>query len=87
MKSWQKEYGMTMVSTLHPPYGEIPGWRKEGRLAIPPDLSLKHKIMFHIHDVAGPKHPSLPETLHQAAQLYWWPDMWNWIMRYVENCE
>jgi len=23
MKAWQKEYGTTMVSTLHPPYDEI----------------------------------------------------------------
>jgi len=41
MKLWGKEHNATTVSTLRPPYREIPGWRKEGRLAVPPDLSLK----------------------------------------------
>ena len=63
MKTWQREYGTTMVSTLRPPYGEIPGWRKEGRLVVPPNLSLKCKIMFHIHDAAGLKHPNRTKTL------------------------
>jgi len=87
MKTWQTEYATTTVSTLHPPYDEIRGWRKEGKLVIPPNLALKRKIMFHIHDVVGPKHPNLPETLRQTAQLYWWPDMKGWVMRYVENCK
>jgi len=41
MKNWQKEHATTTDSTLRPPYSKIPGWRKEGRLAVPPDLSLK----------------------------------------------
>src|SRR5712671_2922151 len=87
MKTWEIEYDTTTVSTLHPPYDEVRGWRKEGRLVIPPNLALKRKIMFHIHDVVGPRHPSLSKTLHQTAQLYWWPDMKIWVMKYVENCE
>jgi len=87
MKEWQRKYDMTTISALCPPYGEIPGWRKEGRLAVPPNLSLKHKIMFHIHDVVGPKHPNRANTLQQTLQSYWWPDMEEWIMKYVENCE
>src|SRR5712675_3006607 len=31
MKAWQREHNATTISTLRPPYGEIPGWRKEGR--------------------------------------------------------
>jgi len=58
MKEWQREYDSTTTSTLHPPYGEIPGWRKQGRLVVPPNLTLKCKIMFHIHNAAGPKHPN-----------------------------
>jgi len=30
MKNWQKNYDATTTSTLCPPYGEIPGWRKQG---------------------------------------------------------
>src|SRR5712675_2092182 len=62
MKAWQKEHDMTMVSALHPPYDEIRGWRKEGRLAVPPNLALKRKIMFHVHDAVGPRHPNLFKT-------------------------
>src|SRR5712672_2775046 len=36
METWQKDHETTDVSTLRPPYGEIPGWRKEGKLAVPP---------------------------------------------------
>src|SRR5712671_4596715 len=87
MKTWQLEYGTTRVSTLRPPYGEIPGWRKEGRLVVPPSLSLKCKIMFHIHDTAGPKPPNRAKTIQQTLQSYWWPDAEKWVTRYVENCE
>jgi len=41
MKEWQRKYNATMISTLHPPYSKIPGWRKQGRLVVPPNLSLK----------------------------------------------
>jgi len=41
MKAWQKEHDMTTVSTLHLPYDKIRGWRKEGRLVVPPNLALK----------------------------------------------
>jgi len=67
MKAWQTEHGVTTVSTLCPPYNEVQGWRKDGRLAIPPNLALKHKVLFHIHDAMGPKHPNLARTLHQTT--------------------
>jgi len=86
MKAWQKDHEITDVSTLCPPYGEIPGWRKEGRLVVPPNLSLKRKIMYHVHD-APRKHPNRANTLRQTSWYYWWPDMENWIGKYVENCE
>jgi len=87
MKAWQKEHDTTTVSTLHPPYNEIQGWRKKGKLVVPPSLALKRKIMFHIHDAVGPKHPNLPKMLLQMTRLYWWPGMKAWVMRYMENCE
>jgi len=87
MREWQKKYDTTTVSALRPPYGEIPGWRKQGRLVVPPSLALKRKIMFHIHDAAGPKHPNRSNTLRQTLQSYWWPDAEEWITKYVDNCE
>src|SRR5712672_2445295 len=87
MKAWQTEHDTTTVSSLRPPYDEVRGWRKEGRLVIPPNLALKCKIMFHIHDAVGPRHPDLSKTLYQTARLYWWPDMKAWVTKYVKNCE
>src|SRR5882757_911641 len=87
MKEWQKEYDATTISALRPPYGEIPGWQKQGRLAVPPNLALKRKIMFHIHDAVGPKHPNKAATLRRTLQSYWWPDAEIWIKKYVDNCE
>jgi len=87
LKTWQREHNTTTVSTLRPPYGETPGWRKEGRLVVPPNLSLKCKIMFHIHDAVGPKHPNRAETLRQTLQSYWWPEAEEWVTKYVDNCE
>jgi len=63
LKEWQKKYDTTTLSALRPPYGEIPGWRKQGRLVVPPNLTLKRKIMFHVHDTVGPKHPTKTNTL------------------------
>jgi len=87
MKAWQAKYNTTTISTLRPPYGEISGWRKEGRLVVPPNLALKRKIMFHIHDAAGPKHPNRAKTIQQTLQSYWWPDAEEWIIKYVNNCK
>ena len=87
MKAWQREYNTTTTSTLRPPYGEIPGWRKTGRLVVPPDLSLKHKIMFHVYDAVGSKHPNLAKMLQQMLQSYWWPDTEEWVTKYIDNCE
>jgi len=87
MKEWQEEYNATTISALRPPYGEIPGWRKGGRLAVPPSLALKRRIMFHIHDTTGPKHPNKANTLRQTLQSYWWPDAEAWVTKYVDNCE
>src|SRR5712671_4162745 len=87
MKEWQKEYNATTTSALRPPYGEIPGWRKQGRLVVPPNLTLKRKIMFHVHDAVGLKHPNKANTLRQTLQSYWWPDAEEWVTKYVDNCE
>jgi len=87
MRDWQEKYDTTTDSVLRPPYGEIPGWRKTGRLVVPPDLSLKHKIMFHVHDAVGSKHPNLAKMLQQMLQSYWWPDTEEWVTKYVKNCE
>src|SRR5712671_514904 len=87
MKEWQEEYDTTTISALRRPYGEIPGWQKQGRLVVLPNLTLKRKILFHIHDTVGTKHPTKANTLRQTLQSYWWPDAEEWVTKFVTNCE
>jgi len=79
MKAWAERSRDNRHQHVRPPYGEIPGWRKEGKLVVPPNLSLKRTIMYHVHD-ALKKHPNQakhPTTRPQC--YYWWPDMKDWI--------
>jgi len=41
MKDWEEKYRITTRSLLKPPQGEITGWRKDGKLAVPPNLTIK----------------------------------------------
>src|SRR5712672_860224 len=42
--------------------------------------------MYHVHD-APRKHPNQADTLRQTSWRYWWPNMKDWIEKYVGNCE
>ena len=57
MKDWEDVHGVTTVSTLKPPQGEIPGWRKDGKLAIPPNLTMKREIMRVVYEGLLTGHP------------------------------
>src|SRR5712675_1214890 len=86
MKDWEDAHGVTTVSTLRPPQGEIPGWRKDGKLAIPPNLTMKREIMRVVHEGLLTGHPGRDETIAQTQRNYWWPDMQAWITDYVWGC-
>jgi len=68
---------------MKPPYGEIPGWRRNGRLVVPPDLTLKREIMRVVHKGLLTGHPSRDETIAQTHCKYWWPDLRLWVADYV----
>src|SRR5712672_3911380 len=86
MKDWEDAHGVTTVSTLKPPQGEIPGWRKDVKLAIPPNLSRRREIMRVVHEGLLTGHPGRDETIAQTQRNYWWPDMQAWITEYVQGC-
>jgi len=75
-----------MVSLLKPPQGEISGWRKDGKLAVPPNLTIKREIMRVVHEGLITGHPGRDETIAQTQRNYWWPDMRAWIADYVQGC-
>ena len=66
MKEWEKQYEITTISLLKPPQGEIPGWRKEGKLAVPPNLTIKCEIMRVVHEGLITGHPGQDETIAQT---------------------
>jgi len=86
MKEWEKQYRVTTVSLLKPPQGEIAGWRKEGKLAVPPNLTIKREIMRVMHEDLITGHPGRDETIAQTQRNYWWPDMQVWISEYIQGC-
>jgi len=86
MKDWEGRYGTTTVSLLKPPFGEIAGWRKDGKLAVPPNLTIKREIMKVVHEGLITGHPGRDETIAQTQRNYWWPDMRAWIAEYVQGC-
>src|SRR5712671_1998107 len=86
MKDWEKRYAITTISLLKPPQAEISGWRKEGKLVVPPNLTLKREIMRVVHEGLITGHPGRDETIAQTQRNYWWPDMRAWITEYVQGC-
>jgi len=86
MKDWEAKYNTTTTSLLKPPYGEIPGWRRNGRLVVPLDLTLKREIMRVVHEGLLTGHPGQDETIAQTCRKYWWPDLRLWIADYVWGC-
>ena len=86
MKEWEKQYGITTVSLLKPPQGEISGWRREGKLAVPLNLTIKREIMRVMHEGLITGHLGRDETITQTQRNYWWPDMRAWITEYIQGC-
>jgi len=86
MKDWEKQHGVTTHSLLKLPQGEIPGWRKDGKLVIPLNLTLKREIMRVVHEGLITGHPGCDETIAQTQRNYWWPNMRAWIAEYVQGC-
>src|SRR5712671_2935157 len=87
MKVWEDQYGITTVSLLKPPQGEIQAWRKEGKLAVPPNLTIKREIMRVVHEGLITGHPGRDETIAQTQRNYWWCNAltgvkarrWRWV--------
>jgi len=66
MKDWESAHGVTTVLTLRPPQGEIPGWRKDGKLAVPLNLTMKREIMRVVHEGLLTGHPGRDEMITQT---------------------
>src|SRR5712672_2414414 len=65
---------------------EQSNWQKEGHLVIPPDETLKRKILQLLHNAPTAGHPGRDETFAQVSHSYWWPGMRSWLTDYVAGC-
>jgi hypothetical protein len=64
----------------------FPKWEKDGKLVVPPDIQLKHRLMESIHDAPTGGHPGRDETIKQTKRWFWWPGMNEWLADYIKGC-
>ena len=60
-------------------------WKKEGKTAILSE-QVKSKILQEHHDHPTAGHPGTATTYFSVRTKHWWPQMKEWIQRYVKGC-
>ena len=85
-KQKMKEWGDTHHLDFHPTSNHQPQWFKGHRIAVPPRIELRRKIMRHYHDAPTAGHPGRDKTTQAMKQKYWWPSMDQWIESYIKGC-
>ena len=83
MKEWEDTYPIKPVETQ-----TLPFWKdtNEQRLVIPPNNSLKRRLMQVWHDGPTAGHPGRDETVRRINREYYWPSARTWIQDYVKGC-
>jgi hypothetical protein len=61
-------------------------WCVQGRIAVPPDDTLKKEILHRFHDLEIRGHPGRDPTITTIRRHFWWPDMNEWIAQYIRGC-
>jgi hypothetical protein len=62
-------------------------WRdKEGRQVVPPDNTLKRRILREYHDHWGAEHPEQDKTIRRVQNNYFWPSQQARINQYIKRC-
>ena len=58
----------------------------DGSIYVPDSLDLRLLVtrVFHDHPLAG--HPGVAKTIKQLCRRYWWPQMNDFVKRYVASC-
>ena len=77
MKDWSLKYKLKQEATL---------WKKEGRIAVPPDQGLLWLIAQRHHDLPTKGHPGRDWTTQEVERSFWWPSLKTWIAKYVKGC-
>jgi RNase H-like domain found in reverse transcriptase/Integrase zinc binding domain len=62
-------------------------WRDDGGwLIVPPDDTLKRKVLQQLHNHWGAGHPGRDETIRRVQRQYFWLSQRAWIDQYVKGC-
>ena len=56
------------------------------KLAIPPDETIRRRILQEWHDHGARGHPGQEETIWKITAHYYWPNARPWITAYVKGC-
>jgi hypothetical protein len=82
MKQWEKTLPIRRDEEL----GRTTWRDKEGQLVIPPDDTLKRRILWEYHDHWGAGYPGHDEAIRKIQNNYFWPLQKAWIDQYVKGC-
>jgi hypothetical protein len=65
---------------------DLKHWHVQGKIAVPPDDTLKKEILRRFHDLEIRGHPGRDSTTTTICRHFWWPNMNEWIAQYVRGC-
>src|ERR1700760_2947039 len=84
MVEWSLQYRMEAHEDQYRAYKLQ--WLKGKRLVVPPEESVRRRVMAWSHDAPTAGHPGRDITICKTAQLFWWPGISEWIADYVRGC-
>ena len=59
-------------------------WRRNGRIAVPPDIPLQHELVRRAHE---PGHRGITATGRTLASRFWWPEMHVQVRERIATCD
>ena len=77
MKEWSKTSELTKEDGV---------WRKDGRLVVPEDETLRKEVGFLVHDHVLAGHPGIKKTIALGVRQFWWPGIKDYLTQYVKGC-
>ena len=61
-------------------------YTRDGKIVVPPDESLKRRILRRNHDTPTRGHPGRDRTIDLLERHFWWPGLRKWTEEYVRGC-
>jgi hypothetical protein len=81
---WIKHHQVTMNHSHNS--NNLRHWHVQGKIAVPPDDTLKKEILHRFHNLETRGHQGQVPTITVVCQHFWWPNMNEWIAQYMKGC-